>query len=101
MSIRKVCLNMGLSRTVYHYQAKPRDDRPIIELMLSLAKRYPRYGFGKLFPIIRRQGHKWNHKRVHRIYCPRKLNFRRKGKRRLPSRHPQQPLVVPDMANER
>lgn len=99
LSIRKACLNMGLSRTVYHYQAKPRDDRPVIELLLSLAQQYPRYGFGKLFPMIRRQGHKWNHKRVYRIYCALKLNFRRRGKKRLPSRHPQ-PLVVPDMANE-
>jgi len=24
LSIRKACLNMGLSRTVYRYQAKPR-----------------------------------------------------------------------------
>jgi len=90
---------MGLSRTVYRYQAKPRDDGPIIELLAKLAERYPRYGFGKLFQLIRRDGHKWNHKRVYRVYCGLKMNFRRKGKRRLPSRNPQ-PLVVPDYAND-
>lgn len=98
LSIRIACLNASLSRTVYRYRAKPRDDQPIIELLLSLAERYPRYGFGKLFPIIRRQGHSWNHKRVYRIYCALKLNIRRKGKKRLPNRNPQ-PLVVPDTAN--
>ena len=98
LSIRSACLNASLSRTVYRYRAKPRDDQPIIALLLSLAKRYPRYGFGKLFPIIRRRGHSWNHKRVYRIYCALKLNIRRKGKKRLPNRNPQ-PLVVPDTAN--
>lgn len=42
------------------------------------AERYPRYGFEKLFHVLRRQGKSWNHKRVHRIYCLLKLNFRRK-----------------------
>lgn len=32
------------------------------------------------------------------MYCALKLNLRRKGKRRLPSRNPQ-PLVAPDLAN--
>ncbi|EIY5007127.1 TPA: transposase [Klebsiella variicola] len=39
------------------------------------AERYPRYGFEKLFQVLRRQGKSWNHKRVHRIYCLLKLNF--------------------------
>ncbi|GAL42916.1 putative transposase, partial [Citrobacter freundii ATCC 8090 = MTCC 1658 = NBRC 12681] len=53
-----------------------------------MAERYPRYGFPKLFQVLRRQGHPWNHKRIHRIYCLLKLNFRRKGKQRLPVRNP-------------
>ena len=47
---------------------------------------------------MRRQGHGWNHKRVYRVYCALKLNIRRKGKKRLPSRNPKR-LVVPEMAN--
>lgn len=70
-----------------------------MDALLGLVERYPRYGFGKLYPILRRQGHPWNHKRVHRIYCALKLNLRRKGKRRLPSRHPE-PLNVPAMINQ-
>jgi putative transposase len=99
LSIRKACNAIGLSRSVYGYQAKPRDDTPVIELLVELADRYPRYGFGKLFQLVRRTGHKWNHKRVYRIYCGLKMNLRRKGKKRLPSRNPE-PLAVPDYAND-
>jgi hypothetical protein len=29
-----------------------------------------------MFPMLRRRGFKWNHKRVHRICCDLKLNMR-------------------------
>ncbi len=63
------------------------------------AERYPRYGFKKLFQVLRRQGNAWNHKRVHRIYYLLKLNFRRKGKQRLPVRNPA-PLATPEAMNQ-
>ena len=66
--------------------------------MSELVERYPRYGFPKLFQMLRRKGHAWNHKRVHRVYCKMGLNIRRKGKKRLPNRNPQ-PLSVPAVAN--
>ena len=61
-------------------------------------ERYPAYGFSKLFKILRRWGHGWNHKRVYRLYCALNLNKRRRGKKRLPSRNPE-PLAVPAQAN--
>ena len=68
LSIRRSCTAVSLSRTVYAYQPRPRDDGPIIVALTSLTERPPRYGFGKLFRVIRRQGHHWNHKRVYRVY---------------------------------
>ena len=67
--------------------------------MTELAERYPRYGFKKLFQLLRRQGNTRNHKRVHRIYCLLKLNFRRKGKQRLPARNPA-PLATPEVLSQ-
>lgn len=64
-----------------------RRDEPVIHALTELAERYPRYGFKRLFQLLRRQGNTWNHKRFHRIYCLLKLNFRRKGKPRLPVRN--------------
>ncbi|EKN4199874.1 IS3 family transposase, partial [Yersinia ruckeri] len=72
---------------------------PVIQGRTEAAERYPRYGFKKLFQVLRRQGHRWNHKRVHRIYCLLKLNFRRKGKQRLPVRNPA-PLATPEQLNQ-
>ncbi len=86
---------MDLSRSVYEYEPDHGRDRALVDALLKLVERYPRLGFGKLFPILRREGAIWNHKRVHRVYCMLKLNIRRKGKQRLPTRNPE-PLVVPN-----
>ena len=99
MSIRAACSAVEISRTAYCYQPDASRDQPVIEALLALVDQYPSRGFGKLFTMLRRQKYMWNHKRVHRIYCGLKLNMRRKGKRRLPNRHPD-PLSVPDSINQ-
>ncbi|HCT9736638.1 IS3 family transposase [Morganella morganii] len=98
LSIRQACRSLNLSRTVYHYRPDTTRDEPVI-VALQAAERYPRYSFPKLFRILRRQGYSWNHKRIHRIYCLLKLNFRRKGKQRLPVRNPS-PLATPEALNQ-
>lgn len=84
---------------MFRYQPDTRRDEPVIHRLTEAAERYPCYGFKKLFQVLRRQGHVWNHKRVHRIYCLLKLNFRRKGKQRLPVRDPA-PLATPEALNQ-
>ena len=99
MSLRQACRILSLSRTVFRYQPDTQRDEPVIMALTVAAERYPRYGFKKLFQVLRRQGKSWNHKRVHRIYCLLKLNFRRKGKQRLPVRNPA-PLATPEAMNQ-
>ena len=70
----------------------------MIEAIQDIVEGSPGWGFPKIFKTLRRKGHPWNHKRVHRIYCELRLNKRRKGKRRLPNRNPE-PLAVPHVAN--
>lgn len=83
---------------MYGYQPKGSDDELVIKTLVRLAEQYPRFGFGKLFPLVRREQPTWNHKLVHRVYRALKLNLRRKAKKRLPSRHPEK-LAVPAAAN--
>lgn len=35
----------------------------------TLSTQYPRYGFKKLFGLIRQQNYSCNHKQDHRTYC--------------------------------
>lgn len=71
----------------------------MIAALQDATERYPAYGFSKLFKVLRRWGHGWNHKRVHRVYCALNLNRRRRGRKRLPTRYPE-PLVVPATVNQ-
>lgn len=99
LSTRAACRAVNMSRTVYVYKPDACRDDPIIKALEKLAEEKPRYGFGKMFQLLRRRGHRWNHKRVYRVYCGLKLNMRRKGKRRLPNRNPD-PLSVPESINQ-
>jgi len=99
LSLRACCRLLRISRSVYKYQPDSDRDNPVVEALSNLVEKYPRYGFPKLFVLLKREGHRWNHKRVHRVYCKMKLNMRRKHKKRLPARNPQ-PLSVPESMNQ-
>ena len=57
------------------------------------------WGFWKCFYHLRRAGHRWNHKHVHRVYRALRLNLPRRTKRRVPA-HLRQPLVAPARLKE-
>ncbi len=70
----------------------------MIDALQELAEKHRRWGFWMCFQRLRNLGHKWNHKRVHRIYKELGLNHRRKTKRRVITRE-RQPLEVPAVPN--
>jgi putative transposase len=83
---------------MYYYKSQ-KDDTEVIEVLQDLAFKHPTYGFRKLYAYIRRSGKQWNHKKIYRVYKLLKLNRKRKGKRRLPSRV-KQPLVKQEQINQ-
>ena len=99
LSERHACQLFQVSRSVYRYQAVEKDDGVIRDLLKGLAKSKPRWGFKKMFDWIRGQGHKWNHKRVKRIYRDLNLNLRVKPKKRFPKRE-SVPLTQPEAPNQ-
>lgn len=99
VSLRRACRVVGLSDSVYRYRPDANKDDALIAALQAVSERYPAYGFSKLLKVMRRQGHLWNHKRIHRVYCELKLNKRRKGKKRLPNRNPA-PLAAPATMNQ-
>ena len=97
-SINRCCDAACLSRTAFYYQAKLPDDDELINVLLALIDKHPRWGFPKCRKRLKALGYPWNHKRIYRVYKLLKLNLRRKSKRRLPTRNPL-PLQVPGQAN--
>jgi len=74
-------------------------DRGVIEVLNEIVARKPRWGFWKLHDRLRIEGHRINHKRLHRVYCAMKLNLPRRTKRRPPHRL-RQPLAAPGGLNQ-
>jgi putative transposase len=101
LSNAKACLIAGLSRAALYRE--PTDligrDAPVVTALIDTLERHGRWGFWKCFQRLRDQGHTWNHKRVHRVYCSMKLNLPRWTKKRVSTRV-RQPLVAPDAVNQ-
>ncbi len=88
---------MGLARSMWYYQRK-KNDKEVIDKLSELARQLPTRGFDEYYKRIRREGHKWNRKRVLRVYRNMKLKLRRKHKKRLTTRV-KQPLEAPVSLN--
>lgn len=84
-SVQLTCSALNLHRSQWYYQIK-KDDSEVIAKLNEYAERLPTYGFDEYYWRIRKEGLKWNRKRVLRVYRNMKLSMRRKRKRPLPAR---------------
>ena len=77
-----------LSRAAYYRPPVSRAgrDAPVIAALMAVVAKHGRWGFWKCYARLRLQGCRWNHKRVHRVYCALRLNLPRRTKRRIPHR---------------
>jgi putative transposase len=70
-------------RSMWYYKSKKtRDDLALKKRMNEIANTRIRYGCDRIFTLLRREGWKDNHKRVHRLYKEEGLNLRTKRPRR-------------------
>ncbi|WCK03912.1 IS3 family transposase [Agrobacterium tumefaciens] len=100
VSIALACRTFGVSETCYRYSAKLNDDNEqIADLLIGLTRAKKTWGFGLCFLYLRNvRGHRWNHKRVYRIYRELEFNLRIKPRKRLKRDKPD-PLTVPEAPN--
>jgi putative transposase len=100
LSRSKACKTVGLSRSALYkptvdWAAK---DALVIAVLNDIVSKRSRWGFWKCFHRLRGDGHGWNHKKVHRIYCAMRLNLQRKAKKRV-MRRERQPLGIAQELN--
>lgn len=82
VGVRRACGLLQQSRSAWYYHPKENDDEPLLRRMEEIAAVRVRYGFWRIYVLLRREGWPVNHKRVYRLYCQAGLNLRRKRPRR-------------------
>ena len=71
LSISRVCSLIGFGRVSYYCQPKDlrEADSAVVEAINEVLVKMPRVGLWKCFARMRRKGHRFNYKRVYRVYC--------------------------------
>jgi len=82
-----------------YYYSSSKDDTEVIEKLQQLAEKKPMEGQDKFYTRIRREGLKWNKKRVQRVYRILGMNKKKRTRKRLPARV-KEPLCVPTKPNQ-
>ncbi len=88
ISKAKACKIVSISRSALYkssvdWAAK---DAPVIDALNEIIAKRARWGFWKCFHRLRSDGHVWNHKRVHRVYCDMKLNLQSRTNKHVVTR---------------
>lgn len=84
MSERKACGLANLAKSVWQYKSKRTvSDAPLREQLLELARERPRFGYRRLWAMIRRTGAVINRKRVYRVYRELGLAVRRRKRKKI------------------
>ena len=91
---------LGLGNSSLRYRTRRPAAEELRRRLRELAAERPRYGYQRLWALLRREGWEVNHKRVYRLYAEEGLKLR-KRRRRSRAQVERVPLSVPTQANER
>jgi len=84
LSERRACRLVGIGRSTQRYCPHRRsDDAPVRQRLRELAAARPRFGYRRLYVMLRREGVIINHKRVERLYREEGLAVRRRKRKRV------------------
>lgn len=85
-SERKACTTVKQPRATQRYSpTRPKRDAALVVRMLALSAKKPRYGYRRIWAMLRQEGFAVNRKRVHRLWRKEGLKVpqRRRAKRAL------------------
>jgi len=99
-SQRRACRVLGQGRSSCRYIPCRTTVQALLDDMLALATKRPRFGYRRIHLFLRRKGWRVNHKRVYRIYRTEGLAVRRRRRKRRGS-SARAKLPVPTRVNER
>jgi putative transposase len=71
-----------LARSTFNYKPRPRSDEALLARIREITLTRVRYGYWRIYTLLRREGWPVNHKRVYRLYKLEGLNLRSKRPRR-------------------
>jgi putative transposase len=100
VSERRACAALGVDRTSHRYRSCRPDDAAVRTRLRELAGVRRRFGYRRLFVLMRREGLTMNHKKFRRLYREERLQVRRRNgrKRALGTRAP---MAIPQGPNQR
>ena len=85
VSERRACRALNQPRSTQRYTPFHKDDeKKLVKRMIALSRRHPRYGYRRIWAVLRSEGWQINMKRVHRLWkreglkVPRKQHKRRR-----------------------
>jgi len=97
LSERRACRFLGVGRSSQRYQARRRQPAGLRERLTELAAARPRWGYRRLWVLLRREGYAVNWKRVYRLYRAAGLAVKRRRRKRVAvARRPLPPATRPN-----
>jgi putative transposase len=83
LGVTRACGLIGISRSLYRYEAKRPDDTALKDRLTALAEQKRRYGYRRLHVLLCREGWAINCKRTYRVYHEAGLMVRRRKRKRI------------------
>lgn len=69
VSERRACGTVGQPRSTQRYELRRKDDEPaLVKAMLKVVGRHPRFGYRRVWAVLKSQGWQVNRKRVYRLW---------------------------------
>ena len=82
ISTRRACELGRFSRAAWYRQSTARDQSALRHRIREIAASRPRFGYLRIHVMLRREGWRVNHKRIHRLYRLDGLQLRMRVRRR-------------------